>query len=457
MTWTFHCEKETTKMDGEAKVTPRGDSDIQVASQSIVVYPKHVIWNQSDFPFVLRVVNGSHYYIIPARKRAVLHFQDSASTHICQLARLFPEWQFSGRFSVAPGDKMAVKTSGPTDRSLVVSVSTLSAGAFLLTTLTTHEATPFVVIRNFCPFALRVAQAGDGTPTHEVPGFHSLDLVADEPLLGTDITVGFPSWRCTAMGAETVEETVRTKLGEAKKLRVLTLVPRKAECHAVANVVLRVGRRESVRSARLGDHVLLLYKKANLGRRVRGKHSTVTLALPLLGAVIAYQPLQLPPHLCRLVEAILPHLPILFDLKTLESALHRADPTISPDAAIRQFSTLHLLLPQAASPGHFSINRHMLWLHRTVALELDYGRIELVFASAEIAESWAKLLRFEASTALRVFPRNNWLGVSRTINDLRNVESRFVLEVSGSGSSVVPQHAGSHSNRFHGRLSGRFQ
>ena len=345
---------------------------------------------------------------------------------------------------------MAVKTNGPMGRGLVVSVSTLSTGTFLLTTLTTREATPFVVIRNFCPFALRVTQAGDSTPTHEVPGFHSLDFVADEPLLGTDITVGFPSWRCTAMGAETVEEMVRVKLGETKKMRVLTLVPRKAECHAVANVIVRVGRKESVRSARLGDHVLLLYKKAGLGKRVRGKHSTVTLALPLLGAVIAYQPLQLPPHLCRLIEAILPHIPAVFDTKTLESALHRADPTVSPAAAIRQFAAHHLLLPQAASSGRFSINRHMLWLHRTVALELAYGRIELVFAAGEIAESWAKLLRFEASTALKVFPRSNWLGVSRTINDLRNVESRFALWIQRSDSAVVSQHPHSHSNRFHG-------
>ena len=116
-----------------------------------------------------------------------------------------------------------------------------------------------------------------------------------------------------------------------------------------------------------------------------------------------------------------------------------------------------LLLPQAASPGRFAINRHMLWLHRTVAIELDYGRIELVFAAAEIAESWAKLLRFEASTALKVFPRNNWLGVSRTINDLRNVESKFIGGMSCSGSPVVSQHADSHSDCFHGRLPGRFR
>ena len=383
-----------------------------------------MIWNQSEYSFIIRSQNDPFYYLIPAGSRSLIHFQDSSSHMSLQICKQDPDWQFSGRFSVREGDKMCVKTWNPeTSQILVVSVNTLATDSFLLTSINTHNSSPSVIIRNYCPFSVVVSQLEDSTPVHEVPSFSSYDWITDEPLLGNDLRVKLPAWRCTAMGAESTEECVHVKTREEKKVHILTLVPRKKDCHEVSEVKVRVGRRECVRSARLGDHILLLYKRAGLGKRVRGKHSTVKLALPLRSVGIDYQRINAPPHLLTLLYQLIPLVHSVFTMVSFETALHHIDPDLSPIELIRQLSSLHLVLAHPSKHDHYIFNTHLLMLNRTVALDVHSVKIELVFGTPEIAMKWARLLRFEASTSPKEFPQNNWLGVSRTVNDLRNVES----------------------------------
>lgn len=297
-----------------------------------MLQPRHVIWNQSEHIFILHSNHDPFYYVIPAGSRCLIHFQDSSSHLSLQICKQDPEWQFSGHFSVREGDKMCVKTWNPdTGQILVVSVNTLATSSFLLTSITTHNSAPSVIIRNYCPFSVYVSQLEDSTPLHEVPSFSSYDWITDEPLLGDDLRVKLPAWHCTAMGAESIEECIHVKDHEEKKVHILTLVPRKKDCHEVSEVKVRVGRRECVRSARLSDHILLLYKRAGLGKRVRGKHSTVKLALPLRSVGIDYQKIDAPPHLLTLLYQLIPLVHSSFTMASLETALHH----INGDSLVR--------------------------------------------------------------------------------------------------------------------------
>ena len=59
------------------------------------------------------------------------------------------------------------------------------------------------------------------------------------------------------------------------------LVTMKEDCQLEADVYFQVQKKWKVRTARLADHVLLLYKSAKLTKKLRGGHSSLSLALPL--------------------------------------------------------------------------------------------------------------------------------------------------------------------------------
>lgn len=389
-----------------------------------------MIWNQSPLPLILHTVDGTFDYILPARCRALIHFQETISHRVLQLCRPLPGWAFSGRFSINHEQSMSVKTCNERQGTqLEVTVSTLHTAPFLLTTVNTQKASPFVIVRNYCPFAVDISQKADLYHCHRLPGYSSLDFTLFEPLMDTDIAIRLPTVRLPLFdlgGVEVTEELVTLKVREGKAIRLPTRVPRKAELLKSTTVQICVGNTEVKRSARLGDGVLLLVKKATTAERLRKKQSAVTLALPLHDCLVTYHGESIPYHIRSLAFDLVPLLPPAFTLLQFNQALEKKDPTLSSQL----FSTLRqlgLLQEHASKKGYFVFNCALLRQFCMVTVDNHSSRVDLIFENPEKAKEWEKLMRFEASTVHQEFPRENWLNVSGSKIRIQDVLSMSFL------------------------------
>ena len=217
------------------------------------------------------------------------------------------------------------------------------------------------------------------------------------------------------------------------------LVTMKEDCQLEADVYFQVQKKWKVRTARLADHVLLLYKSAKLTKKLRGGHSSLSLALPLYNVTVKYSQSTIFPSatkrstLYSQVVNLASSLTATFSLSQLKSMIQAIYPRIQNAQLIQDFFSVGILykLPQDVSTPMsiqqeplYAFRSHPISLDCCVSLLLEGTRMDLYFANVEIAASWAKKIRFEAETAPS-FPPQNWLGANPRSSEIRDVDFRI--------------------------------
>lgn len=398
------------------------------ATRVVVISPQHVVQNNSEFDLLLKTPT---FYRIPARKLSVLCLQDESSIDSLRIKRDLPDWEFSGEFPFHTDRKLLVKSAqSKTRQILAFEIASLRTDFFSVLSITSTSHTFPVLLFNYCPFPTVISQIG--CPTHHVlPAFSQLAWIREEPC-------GNPGVQIDVKGSRGIV-TADLRLGEAAKMRVPTAIPAREEFQLEADVFVRSRGKWRVRRARLGDHALFLFTTPNLSKLVRRGHSSLSLALPLCGVRVLYRPArsQQSPSLrnraLSQAAALKSALQATFTLPQLQQQIAAAFPQADVAQLVQELKGVGLLykLPQGVSTP-MSLQQEPLYAFRThpiapnccVVLELASSRIELFFASAAIAEEWAKKIRFEAETA-QPCSSANYLGIRTRNTEIRDVNRAF--------------------------------
>ena len=395
----------------------------------IVVSPQHVIHNQSEFDLILKTPT---LYRIPAKTLSVLCLQDEAAVQSMRIRRDSPDWNFSGEFSFRKGEKILIKTvHSKTHHILVFDVTSLSTEYYSVLMITSAPHSSPILIHNFCPFPVVISQSGCSV-LHRLPAFSQLNWIREEPR-------GNSSVRVDIAGARGVV-TADIRMGETEKVHIPTTVPVKEEFQLEADVYVRSRGKWRARTARLGDHILFLYTVPNLSKRVRRVHASLSLALPLRGIRVTYHPSRsqyspsLRNHVLAQAAALKNASPSTFTLTSLQQLIHSSFPQSEPTQLVQDLILIGMLykLPQGESTP-MSLQQEPLYAFRThpiaqnccITLDVASTQVELYFASAMVAEGWAKKIRFEAETAA-VFPATNYLGIRTRRTEVRDVDSTII-------------------------------
>lgn len=389
----------------------------------IVIEPQHVVFNQTSFPFVIKECSSSYLYKIPAGTRSILCLQHCTPDSQFQLRRESSEWQYSGVFSLQSGVSSILKLRNTrTHEILILHLTVSPTPSFLLVSFVASPDITPLVFQNFCPFPVTLEQSGQ---QQEVPAYSKFNLIETSNVVAPKLRLA------TAKG----EEVISLDKAAAKRLSLGVLVTNKEECLAVADVYINSRGKWHYRTARLMDHALLLYRKAKLAKRVTGGHSSLSLALPLRNCAVKYESSAISltaskSALLRLALQCSPLLPSAFPLHQLQATLLSFQASSKTAQIIQDLLAIGILyqLPQdGATP--ITLQQDPLYAFRKRPIAKDCSitlvvigvSIQLFFTSSEIAQKWAKLIRFEIDTATPFSPQN-WLGARRNHCELRDVD-----------------------------------
>ena len=422
------------------------------ATRVVVISPQHVIQNNSEFDLLLKTPT---FYRIPAKKLSVLCLQDESSIDSLRIKRDRADWEFSGEFPFSTEKKLLVKSVHTKTRQILAfEIVSLRTEFYNVLTITSTSHTSPILISNYCPFPTVISQIG-ASAHHVIPAFSQLAWIREEPC-------GNPAIQIDTKGARGIVST-DVRLGEAAKMRIPTAVPAKEEFQLEADVYVRSRGKWKARRARLGDHALFLFTTPNLTKLVRRGHSSLSLALPLFGVRVLYHPSrsQQSPSLRNRVlsqaSALKSVLQSTFTLHQLQQQIGATFPQSDVTQLVQDLRVIGMLykLPQGVSTP-MSLQQEPLYAFRThpiapnccVVLELPSTRIELFFASAGIAEEWAKKVRFEAETAPPL-SGSNYLALRTRNTEIRDVNGRFVVfQFCFSVHSILPERTHPHSLHF---------
>ena len=397
------------------------------AENGIVIEPQYVVFNQTSFPFIIKECNSSYLYKIPAGTRSILCLQHFSADSLFQLRRESSEWQYSGVFPIQSGVSSILKLQNTKTREILILHLTISpTPSFLLISFVASPDIIPLVFQNFCPFAVTLEQSDQ---QQVVPAYSKFNLIETS-------NVAVPKLRIsTARG----EEVYSLDKAASKRLSLGVLVTNKEECLAETDVYINSRGKWHYRTARLMDHVLLLYRKAKLTKRVTGGHSSLSLALPLRNCVVKYESSSVSfvttkIALLRLALQCSPLLPSAFTLHQLQTVLLSFQASSKITQTIQDLLSIGILykLPQGSTTPItlqqdplFAFRKRPIAKDCSITLVVIGVHIQLFFTSSEIAQKWAKLIRFEIDTATS-FSSQNWLGARRNHCELRDVDRRFV-------------------------------
>lgn len=282
------------------------------------------------------------------------------------------------------------------------------------------------MIQNYCPFEVTFQQK-ESLVQYSIPPYSQFDYYKDEPLKEDIYQVVIP-------GMKNIECEVHPD--EDKRMSIPALVTLKEECQLVTDVYFQIRGKWKVRTARLGDHVLFLYKRAKFTKKLRGGHSSLSLALPLRNVFVKHRhstvssSVAVRQNLYAQAISLASFLPATFTLNQLIEGIEMTFPRCQSSQLIQDFISIGILykLPQDVSTPMvlqqepiYAFRSHPISRDCCVSLFLIGTKIELYFANAEIAGEWAVKLRFEAESAPR-FPPENWLGVNPRYSEIRDID-----------------------------------
>ena len=223
---------------------------------------------------------------------------------------------------------------------------------------------------------------------------------------------------------------------ESKHVSIPALVTVKEDCQLVTDVYFQNHGKWKARTARLGDNVLFLYKRAKLTKKLRGGHSSLSLALPLRNIIVKHSrssvgsSVAARQNLYSQAVAIATSLQATFTLRQLEDAIEVLFPRVETSQLIQDFISIGILykLPQNLSTPMilqqepmYAFRSHPISQDCCVSLHFIGTKFDLYFSNADIADEWAKKLRFEAESA-PAFPPHNWLGVNPRYSEIRDID-----------------------------------
>ena len=402
---------------------------------SLIVQPKHIFWNQSVFPLILHATQGKYDYLIPAHCRAAIHFQEAISDRVFQLGRPLPGWRLSGRFMLQQDKHVSVKTyNQEEDKQLEVTLNTIASQSFTLTTVSIQQVTPFVVVRNYCPFAVEISQKEDNKHSHFIPGYSSFNFTFDEPLCGTDLAIHIPT-ACPSSSSsssscrfEDVDRVIAVELQNNHDELIPTRVPQQWSLAKTIDVI--INGKQMRRSVRLGDHILVMMdKKKNDLHHAGSNKSIITLALPLHDCVIIdqkdYLSLKINSRAWKVLSSIKqPFTKDEFNTVITEHKLSKtyfAFQDLIEEEFIKPVSTKS----NNSEQPYFIVNAELLKLLCTITIQHPSLHIQLNFPTPSIAAEWTKQLKFEIATCYDEFPRMNWLNVPDKKSVLRDLHCKF--------------------------------
>lgn len=226
------------------------------------------------------------------------------------------------------------------------------------------------------------------------------------------------------------------KRNEKKRMAMPAMVALKSDCQLEADVYFQVHGKWKVRTARLGDNVFFLYKRAKITKILRGGHSSLSLALPLRNVIVNHSHSNLYPSslvlstLYSQASALSPSLQETFSLNELKEAIQSFFPRAQVTQLIQDFISAGILYKLPHNPSvavtyqqepHYAFRSHPISQDCCVSLIVAGTKLDYYFANADIADVWAKKLRFEADTA-PAFPPQNWLGTNPRCSEIRDID-----------------------------------